>query len=50
MLFPSERRLKRAIDISFKKKPLPEEVQATLTPMEVNASHTNPGTKPSYPS
>ena len=29
-----DRRLKRALDISFKKKPLPEEIQKTLTPME----------------
>jgi len=29
-----DRRLKRALDISFKKKPLPDEIQATLTPLE----------------
>ena len=29
-----DRRLKRALDISFKKKPLPEEIQKTLTPLE----------------
>ena len=29
-----DRRLKRALDISFKKKPLPDEIQQTLTPFE----------------
>lgn len=31
----SDRRIKRALDISFKKKPLPEEVQLKLNPLEV---------------
>uniref|UniRef100_A0A7S2FYD9 Cytochrome b-c1 complex subunit 7 n=1 Tax=Florenciella parvula TaxID=236787 RepID=A0A7S2FYD9_9STRA len=29
-----DRRLKRALDISFKKKPLPADFQKTLTPLE----------------
>ena len=34
LCFYSERRLKRALDISFKKKPLPDEIQKSLTPLE----------------
>eukprot|EP01083_Nonionella_stella_P107913 313180_1 len=33
------RRIKRALDISFKKKPLPMEVQNTLKPMESYLQH-----------
>lgn len=42
LMFTRERRLKRALDISFKKKPLPEEVQLQLNPMEVCAAPPRP--------